>query len=70
MSKRFELSFKNKILKMILLIVVSTLFVQICLRLFTDLPRIIPAVIPLISLLVFFIWLYFYKQKKKKGVIN
>ncbi|CAM3067786.1 Sigma-Y antisigma factor component [Filibacter tadaridae] len=67
MSERFELSFKNKVVRMLLIIIVPTLFVQMFLRLFTELPRIIPAVIPVISLIVFSLGFIFINGNRRKS---
>ncbi|GEN84993.1 hypothetical protein SLU01_33050 [Sporosarcina luteola] len=66
MSDRFELSFKNKVIKMWLVFMVPTVIVQILLLLFTEYPREILAGIPSIPTTLFFIWLYFHKRKQKK----
>ena len=62
MSDRFELSFKNKVVRMWLIIMVPTVIVEIFIVLFTELR----GIFPLISWTFFFIWLYFYKRKQKK----
>lgn len=66
MSDRFELSFKNKVVRMWLLLMIPTVIVQIFLIQFTALPREVPAVIPAIPLTIFFIWLFLHKRKQKK----
>lgn len=66
MSERFELSFKNKIVRMWFILMIPTAIVQLFIILFTELPEIIPVAIPAIPLLIFFIWLYFYKRVQKK----
>lgn len=68
MSKQVELSFKNKAVKMWLILMVPNLFVQICLTQFTEVPRFIPACLPAISLLVFFSWFYWYKRNEQPVV--
>lgn len=54
-----------KFLSMLFLIVGSTLLVQVSLRSFTDLPRMVPAVIPAITWIILIMWFYFYKRKQK-----
>ncbi len=65
MSDRFELSFKNKVVRIWLIIMIPTVILQIFLILFTELPRVIPAGIPGLSWVSFFIWHYFYKRNQK-----
>lgn len=71
MNERFELSFKNKVVRMWFILIGPTVVIQISLTLFTELPQIIPAAIPIVPLTIFFVWYYFYKreQKKKQTVI-
>ncbi|PIC67606.1 hypothetical protein CSV71_10545 [Sporosarcina sp. P21c] len=54
-----------KFLSVLFLIVGSTLLVQVSLRSFTNLPRMVPAVIPAIIWTILIMWFYFYKWKKK-----
>ena len=61
MSDRFELSFKNKVVRMWLIIMVPAVIAEILIMQFTVIP-----VFPSISWTIFFIWLYFYKRKQKK----
>ncbi|AMQ05277.1 hypothetical protein MKY15_12125 [Sporosarcina sp. FSL K6-1540] len=61
MSDRFELSFKNKVVRMWLIIMVPAVIAEILIMQFTAIP-----VLPSISWTIFFIWLYFYKRKQKK----
>lgn len=44
----------------------TTLLVQTGLRMFTELPRIVPAVIPVVTWIILLIWFLFYKRKQKK----
>lgn len=67
MSDRFELSFKNKVVRLWLILMVPTVIVQIYLIQFTEYPRVISGGIPAISLMIFFSWLYFLKRKQKEG---
>lgn len=66
MSERFELSLKNKIVRMVLIIMVPTLIAAILLLLITEIPTVYITALPLVSWMIFFIWLYFYKRKQKK----
>lgn len=61
MSDRFELSLKNKVVRMWLIIMVPTLIAEILIMQFTGI-----RVFTLIPWVIFFIWLYFYKRKQKK----
>jgi hypothetical protein len=61
MSDRFELSFKNKVVRMWLIIMIPAVIAEILIIQFTKIP-----VFPSISWTIFFIWLYFYKRKQKK----
>lgn len=61
MSNRFELSLKNKVVRMWLIIMIPALIVEILLIQFTRIP-----VITAIPWVIFFIWLYFYKRKQKR----
>lgn len=63
MEDRFELSFKNKAVVMYLVLMLPTVAIQLVLTLFTDVPRIYPASLPAIPLLVYFIWLPLHKRK-------
>lgn len=63
MSDRFELSFKNKVVRMWLIIMVPTVIIEIFIMLFTE----FPGLLSIISWTIFWIWLYFYKRKQKKG---
>ena len=62
MSDRFELSFKNKEVRMWLIIMVPAVIAEIFIMQFTK----IPGLFPIISWTIFFIWRYFYKRKQKK----
>ena len=61
MNDRFELSLKNKVVRMWLIIMVPTLIAEILIMQFTGI-----RVFTLIPWVIFFIWLYFYKRKQKK----
>ncbi len=62
MNNRFELSFKNKVVRMWLIIMVPAVIVGIFIIQFTE----FPGLFPIIPWTIFFIWLYFYKRKQKK----
>ncbi|CAM3191910.1 hypothetical protein FITA111629_09145 [Filibacter tadaridae] len=67
MSDRFELSLKNKEVRVWLIIMVPTVIAQILIVQFTENPAgYITGLFPLISWTIFFIWRYFYKRKKKR----
>lgn len=66
MGDRFELSFKNKVVRMLFFIMVPTIVAVILLSLITEIPTIYMTFLPLVSWSSFFIWLYFYKRKQKK----
>jgi len=70
MNDRFELSFKNKVVRMWLIFMVPTTAVEIFLTLFTKFPRVITSGISAISLIIFFIWHYFYKRKQKQALVS
>lgn len=61
MSNRFELSFKNKVVRMWLIIMIPALIVEILIIQFTKIP-----VFTAIPWVIFFIWLYFYKRKQRR----
>ena len=61
MSDRFELSFKNKVVRMWLIIMIPALIVEILIVKFTKVP-----VFTLIPWAIFFVWYYFHKRKLKK----
>jgi len=61
MSDRFELSFKNKVVRMWLIIMVPTLAAELLILKFTQIPF-----FSLPSWTIFFIWHYFYRKKQKK----
>ncbi|XKI11035.1 Permease [Sporosarcina sp. ANT_H38] len=62
MSDRFELSFKNKVVRMWLIIMVPTVIAEILLMQFNELTFLLSV----ISWTIFLIWHYFYKRKQKK----
>lgn len=62
MSDQFELSFKNKVVKMWLIIMVPTIIAEILIMQFTGLTFLLSV----ISWMIFFMWHYFYKRKQKK----
>lgn len=67
MTDRFDLSFRNKEVRVWLFIMVPTVIVEILFILFSETPNgYITGFIPLISWTIFFIWRYFYKKKLKK----
>lgn len=66
MSDRFELSFKNKVVRIWLILMIPTTAIQIFLILFTEFPRVIPIIINAIFMIIFFIWLYHHKRNQKK----
>ena len=61
-----EIKINAKVLSVIFLIGGTTLLVQTGLRMFTELPRIVPAVIPVVTWIILLIWFLFYKRKQKK----
>lgn len=65
MSDGFELSLKNKVVRMCLWIMIPATIIGISLILLTELPSIIPSLIPTVAWAIFFIWLYFYKRKQR-----
>ena len=67
MNDRFELSFKNKEVRVWLVIMVPTVIAGVLLILFSETPTsYVTSLLPLISWTLFFIWRYFYKKKQKK----
>ena len=58
MSDRFELSFKNKVVRMWLIIMMPAVIVEILIMKFTKVP-----VFTLIPWAIFYIWFYYYKGK-------
>ncbi len=66
MNEGFDLSFKNKIVRVCFWIMIPAVIAAVCLILFTDFPSIFPTLLPVIAWITFFIWLYFYKRKQKK----
>ncbi|REB07355.1 hypothetical protein DVB69_11010 [Sporosarcina sp. BI001-red] len=67
MNNRFELSFKNKEVRVWLAIMIPTALGEIAVILLSETPNsYINALLPLLSWTVFFIWRYFYKRKQKK----
>lgn len=61
MSDRFELSFKNKIVRVWLIIMISAFIVELFMIQFTMIP-----IFTTIPWIMFFIWLYFYKKRQKR----
>ncbi len=67
MGDRFELSFKNKEVRVWLIIMVPTVIAKVLLILYSETPTgYITGLLPLISWTIFLIWRYFYKKKQKK----
>lgn len=67
MSERFELSFKNKKVRVWLIIMIPTVIIEISLLIFTEIQQgYITGFFPLISWTVYFIWLYSYNRKQKE----
>ncbi len=67
MNNRFELSFKNKEVRVWVAIMIPTLIAEIAFILLTETPNsYINVFFPLVSWAIFFIWRYFYKKKQKK----
>lgn len=67
MGERFELSFKNKEVRVWLVIMVPTVIAEVLLILFSETPTsYVTSLLTLISWTIFFIWRYFYKKKQKK----
>lgn len=67
MNNRFELSFKNKEVRVWVAIMIPTLITEIAFILLTETPNsYINVFFPLVSWAIFFIWRYFYKKKQKK----
>lgn len=66
MSDRFEVSLKNKVLRMILLLMVCTGVLEVGLILFTEVGEIVFLGITMMTYLFFFTWLVMYKRKQKK----
>lgn len=61
MSDRFELSFKNKVVRVWLIIMISAFIVELFMIQFTMIP-----IFTTIPWIMFFIWLYFYKKRQKR----
>ncbi|GKV70120.1 hypothetical protein NCCP2716_26180 [Sporosarcina sp. NCCP-2716] len=70
MSSQFELSFKNRAVRMYLYLIIPAVLIQGYLIFFTNIPSIIPAALPTIPLLIFFVWLVLHKKKKEKQAVN
>lgn len=68
MSSRFEMSFKNKVVRMWLILMVPSVVVQLSLTLFTEVPSIIPAAIPAVPMTLFFVWLFFYNRSEGREI--
>ena len=64
MNNRIEIN--AKVLSVIFLIVGSTLLVQVFLRKFTELPKIVPAVIPVAAWIILLTWFFLYNRKRKE----
>lgn len=66
MSDGFDLSLKNRVVRIWLWLIVPAVIVSVFLALFTDVPDIISGTLPAIAWTVFFIWFYFYKRSQQK----
>lgn len=67
MSERFELTITNPVVKMWLLLIIPTVLLQLFLLLFTDVTRMILALIPVLSLTIFIVWFYLHKRSIQKA---
>lgn len=65
MSDQFELSFKNKEVRMSFIIMTPPTIAGLFILLFTDL-QLISGFLPLIASGIFYIWRYFYRRKQKQ----
>lgn len=72
MNERFELSFKNKVVRMWFYLTGPTIFLQITLAFFTEVSQLILALIPVKPLTIFYAWYYLYRknQKKEQSVVQ
>src|SRR5699024_8648406 len=61
----FELSFKNKIVRVYFWIIVPAAILNIFLILFTNVPSIITSLFSVVTLVGFFVWLIIYLRKQK-----
>ncbi|MFJ8462069.1 MULTISPECIES: hypothetical protein [Lysinibacillus] len=67
MSDRFELSFKNKEVRMWFVIMVPIFIAGILIAIFTEIQDLyITGSIPLIAWITYYIWRYLYRRKQKK----
>ena len=61
----FELSFKNKVVRVYFWIIVPAAILNIFLILFTNVPSIITSLFSVVTLVCFFVWLIIYLRKQK-----
>jgi len=61
----FELSFKNKVVRVYFWIIVPAAILNIFLILFTNVPSIITSLFSVVTLVGFFVWLIIYLRKQK-----
>ena len=67
MSDRFELSFKNKEVRIWMVIMVLATIAGALIVLFTEIQHLfITGSFPVLAWMIFYIWRYFYRRKQKE----
>ncbi|MEK4485415.1 hypothetical protein MHH81_07380 [Psychrobacillus sp. FSL H8-0484] len=67
MSDRFELSFKNKEVRIWFVIMVPVVIGSVLFMLFTEIKyQSLVSLFPVMGWLIFYIWRYLYRRKQKK----
>ncbi|HJF31347.1 MAG TPA: hypothetical protein K8V56_06150 [Sporosarcina psychrophila] len=67
MSDRFELNFKNKEVRIWLVIMIPAMIAGVLIMLFAETKQqYITSSFPVIAWMIFYIWRYFYRRKQKK----
>ncbi|MCG7343221.1 hypothetical protein MHZ92_03685 [Sporosarcina sp. ACRSL] len=70
MDDRFDLSFKNKEVRVWIYIMVPSITASVLLILFTEIANPYINLIPAIAWTLYYIWRFFFRRKQKKEVAN
>ena len=67
MSDQFELSFRNKEVRIWIVIMVPAFIAEVLIMLFVGIQQpFITVLIPIMATMTFFVWRYLYRRKQKK----
>lgn len=70
MNDRFDLSFKNKEVRVWIYINVPFITALVILLLFTEIEPVITGLFPAMAGIMYYLWRFFYRRKQKKMTAN